>query len=241
MAARAMKIYAGTSGYSYKEWKGNFYPADLAAGEMLRFYGTHLPAVEINNTFYRLPKASVLAAWREQVPATFRFILKASRRITHIKRLKNTSDETTYLFDTVATLGDLLGGVLFQLPPNFRKDVPRLEEFLDLVPQGVRTAFEFRHPSWFEDDVVDCLRRRSCALCTADMGDDDAPEAPLVDTADWGYLRLRRPGYSKEDLTAWMHRIQAQDWKEAFVFFKHEDEGVAPQLATELLALASST
>jgi uncharacterized protein YecE (DUF72 family) len=235
-ADATMNLYVGTSGYSYKEWKGNFYPDRIPPAEMLRFYATQLPAVEINNTFYRLPKAEVLANWGGQVPASFRFALKASRRITHIKRLKDAGDETTHLLRTAATLDERLGALLFQLPPSLRKDVPQLERFLDLLPDGTRAAFEFRHPSWFDDDVVGVLRARRCALCVADV--EDAAEPRIVDTAGWGYLRLRRPDYTADDLDAWAQRLRAQPWREAFVFFKHEDEGVGPKLAAQFLERA---
>jgi uncharacterized protein YecE (DUF72 family) len=192
--------------------------------------------VEINNTFYRLPKAEVLAAWGGRVPASFRFALKASRRITHIKRLKDAGDETAHLLRTAATLAERLGPLLFQLPPTLRKDVTRLERFLDLLPDGTRAAFEFRHASWLDDDVVGVMRARRCALCVADV--EDVPEPQLVDTAGWGYLRLRRPDYSADDLDVWAQRLRAQPWREAFVFFKHEGEGVGPRLAGQFLERA---
>jgi len=231
----SMIVYAGTSGYSYKEWKGHFYPEKLPAGDMLSFYAQRLGAVEINNTFYRLPKESVLDGWAAQVPEDFRFSIKASRRITHFKRLKQTDDETAYLLRVLGTLGPMLGVVLFQLPPNFKKDLPRLESFLDLLPPRAPTAFEFRHQSWFDDDVVAVLRDRGCALCLADTDDGDPP--PLVDTGSLGYLRLRRADYSDEDLRAWADRIEEQAWDRVFVFFKHEDEAAGPRMAQRFLEL----
>jgi len=231
----SMIIYAGTSGYSYKEWKGHFYPEKLPAGDMLSFYAQRLGAVEINNTFYRLPKESVLDGWAAQVPEDFRFSIKASRRITHFKRLKQTDDETAYLLRVLGTLGPMLGVVLFQLPPNFKKDLPRLESFLDLLPPRAPTAFEFRHQSWFADDVVAVLKDRGCALCLADTDDGDPP--PLVDTGSLGYLRLRRADYSDEDLRAWADRIEEQAWDRVFVFFKHEDEAAGPRMAQRFLEL----
>jgi uncharacterized protein YecE (DUF72 family) len=230
-----MKIWAGTSGYSYKEWKGNFYPPDLAAGDMLAHYGERLPAVEINNTFYRLPKKSMLETWAGQVPAEFRFAIKASRRITHMKRLRNAQDETGYLLETAGVLGDRLGAVLFQLPPYLQADVDRLREFLDTLPAGTRAAFEFRHASWMDQAVFDALAERNCALCIADT--EDASGDAIVRTADWGYLRLRRPGYSDPELADWNRAVSDQEWTEAFVFFKHEDEGAGPRMALRLLAL----
>ena len=231
-----MKLSVGTSGYSYKAWKGSFYPEKLPAAEMLRFYSERLGAVEINNTFYRLPRASVLDTWAGQVPEDFRFALKASRRITHFKRLKEAGDETSYLLRTAARLGERLGVILFQLPPNLPKDLPRLERFLELLDGPTRAAFEFRHPSWLEEDVFERLRERDCALCVADTGEQG--ETRLISTAGWGYLRLRRPAYERSDLAGWAERLLAQDWEQAFVFFKHEDEGAGPALAASFLEVA---
>jgi uncharacterized protein YecE (DUF72 family) len=230
-----MELRAGTSGFSYKEWKGPFYPEDLANDRMLAYYGERLPAVEINNTFYRLPKTSVLESWAGSVPANFRFSIKASRRITHFKRLKEPGEETAYLVKTAAVLGDRLGAVLFQLPPNFKQDVPRLRDFLAALPAGTPGAFEFRHPSWFDDATYEALAERNCALCVADSGEED--DAPRRATADWGYLRLRRQDYTDADLAAWRRWIAEQDWRHALVFFKHEDEGTGPRLAAGFLAL----
>jgi uncharacterized protein YecE (DUF72 family) len=227
-------VFAGTSGYSYAEWKGPFYPSGLASRDMLRFYAERLPAVEINNTFYRLPKASVLEAWAAQVPAGFRFAIKASRRITHLKRLRDVAEETDYLLRTTATLGACRGPILFQLPPNLRKDLDRLERFLALLPDTVRATLEFRHSSWFDEDVFARLRERNVALCIADA-DGDAVAEP-VPTADWGYLRLRRPDYGPADLIRWAARVRALPWTDAYVFFKHEDEGAGPRLAAAFLA-----
>jgi uncharacterized protein YecE (DUF72 family) len=234
-----MSLLVGTSGYSYKEWKGNFYPDDLPDREMLKYYGSRLPTVEINNTFYRLPKESVLTSWADQVPAHFRFSIKASQRITHIKRLKDAGDETEYLLRTVRILGVRLGTILFQLPPNLKKDLARLEQFLKHIPGDVRAAFEFRHASWFEDDVFNLLRSNRCALCIADADDD--LQIPFVGTADWGYLRLRREVYTGAALKGWMKRIQEQAWADTFVFFKHEDEGTGPRLAAQFIALGDDT
>jgi len=231
-----MKLYAGTSGYSYKEWKGHFYPEKIPNDQMLAFYATQLPSVEVNNTFYRMPRASMLATWAERVPADFRFVLKAPQRITHIKRLKNAEEETRYLLETVETLEDRLGVLLFQLPPNMKKDLERLDAFLVSLGEGPRAAFEFRHASWFDDDVFDTLRRHGCPLCLADA--DDALEVPLVSTADWGYLRLRRPGYSDDDMRRWIEWVGGQGWKEAYVFFKHEDAAAGPKMAMRFLELA---
>jgi len=232
-------LRAGTSGFSYAEWKGAFYPEKLPAREMLAFYAERLPSVEINNTFYRLPKASVLEGWAAQVPASFRFVVKASRRITHFKRLKEAGDETGYLLDTVGALGERLGAVLFQLPPNLPCDLARLEAFLALLPKAGRYAFEFRHASWREEPGVrERLRARNAAWVVADS--EEEPVDELVPTADWGYLRLRRPGYGPAELADWLARIRATGWREAFVFFKHEDEAAGPRMAEEFLDLARS-
>jgi uncharacterized protein YecE (DUF72 family) len=233
----AMDLRVGTSGYSYKGWKGSFYPEGLPDKDMLTTYARKLPAVEINNTFYRLPTTALLESWAEQVPENFRFVLKASRRITHIKRLKECEEETGYLFQTAQTLGERLGAILFQLPPYLRKDTPRLEDFLKLIPKDSRAAFEFRHESWFDEDVYDSLKEKGCALCFADT-EDNKLEA-LVSTASWGYVRLRKPEYGEKDLREWVKRVKRQEWDQAFIFFKHEDGGEGPRLARRFLDLAN--
>jgi uncharacterized protein YecE (DUF72 family) len=233
-----MNLHVGTSGYSYKEWKGIFYPEDLPAKEMLSYYSRQLPAVEINNTFYRLPQASMIENWRDQVPAGFRFSIKATQKITHIKRLKNAAEETKYLLDTAALLEERLGVVLFQLPPNSKKDAERLRDFLDLVPATTPAAFEFRHDSWFDDETFDLLRAKNCALVASDT--DERPLTEIISTASWGYLRLRRVNYEQNDLIEWMQRVKDQNWKDAFVFFKHEDEGTGPKLAARFIELSKT-
>ena len=230
-----MNLYVGTSGYSYKEWKGSFYQEKLPAKEMLSYYSSRLPAVEINNTFYRLPQRSMLENWKEQVRPEFRFSVKASQKITHYKRLQNTEEETKYLLDTASALEERLGAVLFQLPPNMKKDLPRLETFLKNLPGTTHAAFEFRHPTWFDDDVLNLLRTENRALCISDT--DDLPASNIDKTADWGYLRLRRVNYSEENLAEWLARVRAQNWDTAYVFFKHEDEGTGPKLAGQFLNL----
>ncbi|HEY3203295.1 MAG TPA: DUF72 domain-containing protein [Thermoanaerobaculia bacterium] len=232
LESAVMRVLAGTSGYSYKEWKGSFYPEDLPASEMLRYYAARLPAVEINNTFYRMPKASLLSGWAEQVPDGFRFVLKASQRITHQKRLREAGEEVGYFFRVATTLGDRLGPVLFQLPPNLKRDLPRLADFLALLPPASRSAFEFRHESWFDDEVFEALRSRGAALCIAE---DEDLSTPFEMTAAWGYLRLRRQDYGEADIAAWADRIRGKPWSEVYVFFKHEEGGAGPRLAAELL------
>lgn len=233
-----MKLWVGTSGYSYKEWKGSFYPKGLPDKDMLANYAGQLPAVEINNTFYRQPTAALLGSWSEQVPEDFRFVLKAPRRITHIMRLKECEEETTYLFETAKTLGERLGAILFQMPPFLKKDVPRLGDFLRLIPENSKAAFEFRHESWFEKDVYDSLNGKDCALCFADT-EDNILRAPVA-TASWGYLRLRKPDYGENELRKWVKKVEKQEWDRAFVFFKHEDGAVGPRLARRFLELAGA-
>ena len=228
-----VNVRVGTSGYSYAEWKGNFYPEKIAARDMLRYYAERFPTVEINNTFYRMPRQTLIDGWAAQVPESFTFVIKASQRITHIKRLKDCGELLGFLFGVTATLGPRLGPLLFQLPPNFRKDVPRLRGFFEQMPERRRVAFEFRHASWFDDETFAALRDHGAALCVADTGEE--PVAPLAATADWGYLRLRREDFSDAELGEWAKRITAQPWSEAFVFLKHEEEGRGPRLAARLI------
>jgi uncharacterized protein YecE (DUF72 family) len=238
-----VRVLAGASGFSYKPWKGPFYPVDLPDAEMLGYYAARLPAVEINNTFYRLPKAKVLEDWAAQTPDGFRFVLKASRKITHIHRLKDVGEMLGYLFETAATMGAKLGPMLFQLPPYMKKDLDRLRAFLDLVPQDRRVALEFRNASWFDDDVLDALRAHDAALCYAETDTEDEGSnqtAPLVATAAWGYLRLRREHYGDREFEAWAERIHGENWSEAYVFFKHEDDGTAPKFARRLMEIVGA-
>jgi len=230
-----MDLYIGTSGYSYKEWKGTFYPKDLPVQRMLRFYSERFRTVEINSTFYGLPKASVLEGWADVVPVDFQFVLKASKQITHLQRLKDAGALVSHLLAAAGALTEHRGPLLFQLPPTLKKDVPRLRAFLALLPLQHRAAFEFRHPSWFDDEVFGLLRDHRTALCVADT--EGSLEVPFVATTDWGYLRLRRPDYGDAELKAWVNRVQEQDWRDAFVFFKHEDQGKGPQMAKRLREL----
>ena len=223
-----MRVLAGTSGFSYDGWTGTFYPEDLPSDGRLRYYAAKLPTVEINNTFYRMPRPELLVGWAAQVPESFSFALKASQRITHTKRLKDASEEVRYLLGAARHLEARLGPILFGLPPNLKKDLPRLEAFLALLPSDLKAAFEFRNPTWLDEDVYALLRSAGAALCVAQ---DEKGETPLVATAPWGYLRLRREDYAAADLEEWARRVRAQAWHEAFVFFKHEDAGAAPELA----------
>jgi uncharacterized protein YecE (DUF72 family) len=228
-----MKLYCGTSGFSFKEWKGPFYPEKLPANKMLAFYAERLPTVEINNTFYRMPRKSVLEGWAAQVPDSFRFSIKAPRRITHAKQLADCGEEAAYFFAALEALGPRLGVVLFQLPPHAKADAGKLDAFLELVPDDVPVAFEFRHPSWRDDAVIAALARGNAAWVTADNDGGEPPELPR--TGPLTYLRLRAASYTDEALHAWKARCDPFD--RAFVFFKHEDEGAGPAYAARMLAL----
>ena len=230
-----MKVRVGTSGYSYKEWVGSFYPPKTPANRMLAAYGERLDTVEINNTFYRMPTAPMLAKWAAEVPEHFRFVLKAPRRITHIQRLQPVDDSLRALIDAAETLGPRRGPFLFQLPPFYRADLTVLRDFLGRMGPA-RAAFEFRHPSWLEEPVYELLRAHGAVLCLADT---EEGEPPLVATATWGYLRLRRQDYDDAALRMWADRVRQQPWEEAYVFFKHEDEGMGPRLAARFRELAA--
>ncbi len=216
-----MRILAGTSGWSFKEWKGTFYPPDLPDDGMLGYFSSRFPTVEINNTFYRMPKEKVLLDWAAQVPSNFRFAVKASQRITHKGRLAGVESEMEYFLRVCSALGDRRGPTLFQLPPNMKADLPRLTEFLKLIPRRWQATFEFRHPTWFNDAVYDALKQHDCALCIADHDDFSTP---LVATAKWGYARLHRVAYDSAALGEWAGKLKGLPWEELFVYFKH-DEG----------------
>jgi uncharacterized protein YecE (DUF72 family) len=225
-----MNAWVGTSGFAYGEWKGSFYPEDLPDREMLSYYGSQLNSVEINNTFYRMPTVKSLGAWAVQVPERFSFVLKASRRITHQKKLRDAGEDLDYLVTTASELGARLGPILFQLPPYLKKDMPLLRDFVALLPEGVRAAFEFRSSSWFEDEVYETLSERDLALVVADAGNEKLPPV-IVGTAPYGYARLRREEYGADDLRAWAEELSAPEWEDLYVFFKHEDAGAGPRLA----------
>lgn len=224
------KIRAGTSGYAFKEWKGPFYPEDLKDAGMLAYYASKFPAVEINNTFYQLPKEKTLLDWAAKVPEQFSFSIKASQRITHFQRLKpESADVVQYLVKTVGVLGDRLGPILFQLPSNMKVELERLHTFLEGLPDGRRYAVEFRHESWFDDNVFRALREHDVAMVGIEQEEFASPIQP---TASWGYLRLHRFDYDAAMLSAWTKRIRESGWDEAFVFFKHDhipdSEGSGP-------------
>lgn len=232
-----MLLHLGTSGFSYKEWKGSFYPEDLPQKQYLSYYAGRFPAVEINNTFYRMPAPSMLEGWTAQVPEGFRFVLKAPQRITHQKKLVDAGEEVTRLVEVSTSLGPHLGPILFQLPPYLRRDDAKLTAFLETIPAGTSFAFEFRHESWRDAAVEGILGRRNAAVCIAETDEEQTEE--LEDgPADWGYLRLRRTEYENDALSRWADRIAARNWREAWLFFKHEDEGKGPAFADAFSRLA---
>lgn len=228
-----MRLLAGASGYSFKEWKGGFYPADIKPEAMLGWYAERLPSVEINNTFYRMPSAGVLDNWARATPEGFRFAIKASRRITHLARLKpeTAGDSVDYLYRNLAALGSKRGPVLFQLPPTLKKDLSRLHAFLRLLPGGHHAAFEFRNASWLDDEVYGALESAGAALCLSEREDEAPP--PLVETAPWGYVRLRLETYSDQDLRRWAEKLAATSWREVYAYFMHEP--TAPAYAQALM------
>jgi uncharacterized protein YecE (DUF72 family) len=228
----AMSIWVGTSGFSYKEWKGIFYPPEVRDTGFLSYYASRLNGVEIDSTFYRMPTASMLEAWAGATPASFRFAVKASQKITHRERLVVPSESLSYLVDLLPRLGERLGVVLYQLPPNFRCDLKRLEAFLAALPASPRSALEFRHVSWFCDDTFQMLEQRGVALCINDTEDFDSP---VRLTAKHTYVRLRRESYSPEERSVWKKRLSgfADDGVDVFAFIKHQDNPEAPLIALD--------
>lgn len=226
-------IRVGTSGYNYPAWRGSFYPERLAAPRMLPFYAERFGTVEINATFYRMPTPKTVAGWAAATPPQFVFALKAPQRITHFSRLAGAEDAVRFFAETARQLGGKLGPLLFQLPPSFRKDTARLAGVLAQLPSELRVAFEFRHASWFADDVYGRLADRDAALCIVDAEDGTTPD---VATASWGYVRLRDRAYTEAELAAWAASLARPAWSEAFVYFKHEDTGLGPALAAQLVS-----
>lgn len=225
-----MKLFVGTSGYSHAEWKGNFYPEKFSQKKMLEFYAERFPTVEVNYTFRQLPTPKVVEAWAQQVPDSFRFVLKGSQSITHFKRLRNAEKETDEFLAVASVLQKRLGPILLQLPPNFKKDVSRLDAFLSHLAGRAKVAFEFRNATWFDEEVFECLRSHSAVLCVSDR--DELPETGLVPTTNWGYIRLWDDNYTNKRLHQWSQGINSQKWAETYVIFMHEDEGISPKLAT---------
>jgi len=234
--ASTQRLWAGASGYSFKEWKGSFYPEKIQPEAMLTFYAERLSTVEINNTFFQMPKADVLARWAAAVPEAFRFSIKSPRRITHDARLAadTAADPLAYLYKTLDALGAKRGPVLFQTPPFLKKDAGRLRDFLALLPERHLAAFEFRHDSWFDDEIYALLQAAGASMCLSEREDRTPP--PLVETAPWGYVRLRLETYSPADLAAWAARLAATRWQDVHVYFMHEP--TAPGYAKALLELA---
>lgn len=236
-----MAIWVGTSGYNYPEWRGSFYPEKFPTAKMLPYYAARFSTVEVNYTFYRMPNAKTIANWNAETPAGFVFTLKASRKITHDARLKDVDENLRYFLDTAGALGSKLGPILFQLPPYFRKNpdhLDRLKGVLALLPDGLRPVFEFRHESWFGDEVYDALKSRNAALCIADNENGTTPE---VATADFGYFRLRDEGYTSDDLRKWAETVRrlGAGWRDAFIYFKHEESGIGLALAKDFQSLLS--
>lgn len=229
------QFHVGTSGFSYDEWRDAFYPPEVKKAGMLAYYASQLPSVELNNTFYRMPSAKNVAAWAEQVPASFRFAIKATRRMTWSNKLVDCGELLDYLFEMLAPLGEKLGCVFYQLPKFVRCDVDVLRTFLRQQPSGVRIAFEFVHDSWRDEAVLALLHAHGATVVASDKDGESAPE--LAQDAPWYYLRLRRASYGDDELRGWRDRIRATGVREAFVFFKHEDSGAGPMLARRFLDL----
>jgi uncharacterized protein YecE (DUF72 family) len=239
MSDHTARVRVGTSGYNYPEWRGTFYPDKLSADKMLAYYAERFPTVEINYTFYRIPTEKLLAGWSAGTPDSFSFTLKAPRRITHDSKLQRCEELLQTFCRTASTLGPKLGTLLFQLPPNFKKDAGVLKAFLDLLPEGTRAAFEFRHASWFDGEVFDALRARNIALCVADS---EKLHTPVEVTADYGYFRLRDEGYQQSDIERWAQTIRGlQTLSDVFVYFKHEEQGLGPDFAKRLMAAMDVT
>jgi uncharacterized protein YecE (DUF72 family) len=227
-------IWIGTSGYNYPEWKGSFYPEKLPASKMLAYYAERFPTVEINYTFYRLPNETLVGGWAAGTPSPYKLTLKAPKRITHDRKLKDVGDLLRSFCHVAGTLGDKLGVLLFQLGPTFKVDLAVFDAFLADLPPGARAAFEFRHASWFDEAVYDRLRARNLALCIADS---EKLSTPVVATASYGYFRLRDEGYVDADLDRWADviRLHQAQWTDTFVYFKHEEEGKGPEFARRLM------
>lgn len=231
-----MKLWIGTSGFQYPEWKGGFYPADLSLKKMLPYYAERFTSTESNYSFRHIPSAKTISAWSAATPARFKFSFKAPQRVTHFAKMRDCGEVMSAFHDAITPMKEKLGAVLFQLPPTFKKDAAVLSAFLDELPTGLKTAFEFRHASWLTDDTLEVLRTHNAALCLAE---GEGVATPAIMTADFGYLRLRREDYTTADIARWakLIREQAAQWRETFVYFKHEETGVGPKYAQELLQI----
>jgi uncharacterized protein YecE (DUF72 family) len=229
-----VNVFVGTSGYNYPEWRGTFYPEKFSTAKMLAYYAERFPTVEINYTFYRVPTEKLLAGWAAGTPEAFSFTLKAPRRITHDAKLQRCEEITQVFCRTAQTLGRKLGLLLFQLPPTFQKNIDVLRAFTEILPDGTRAAFEFRHPSWFDAAVFEALRERRLALCVADS---EKLSAPVEMTAEYAYFRLRDEGYQQPDIERWAKTIrELPGVGDAYVYFKHEEQGLGPEFAKRLIA-----
>lgn len=228
-----MRYLIGTSGYNYPEWRGTFYPEKFSTSKMLAYYAERFNTVEVNYTFYRIPTPALLEGWSKGTPDDFTFTLKAPRRITHDSKLQRVEDLTQTFCKTAATLGSKLGVLLFQLPPTFKKDAELLRAFTELIPEGTRAAFEFRHASWFDEDIYEILRSRNLALCVADS---EKMSAPVELTANYAYFRLRDEGYQQSDLERWADVVGGlPNLTDAYVYFKHEEQGLGPEFARRFI------
>jgi uncharacterized protein YecE (DUF72 family) len=234
-----MNLWIGTSGFQYTEWKGTFYPEDLSTAKMLPYYAKRLTTTEINYSFRRIPSAKTIEGWWKATPERFKFSLKAPQKITHFARLKNCGDTLRFFHQVICDLEKKLGCVLFQLPPQLKKDAALLSAFLEEIPVGMRGAFEFRHDSWFDDEIYALLQAKNLALCIADS---EKLATPVVATADYGYLRLRREDYQEADVARWAGVVNEQmtSWSDAYVYFKHEESGIGPKLAQQMIGLMAS-
>ncbi|MDQ6622199.1 MAG: DUF72 domain-containing protein [Verrucomicrobiota bacterium] len=230
-----MELWIGTSGFQYKEWKGSFYPEDLPASKMLAYYAERFATTEVNYTFHRIPSAKTIEGWWKGTPERFCFSLKAPQKVTHWSKLRNCGDTLRFFHQVVCDLEKKLGCVLFQLPPTLKKDAALLEAFLQDIPDGMRAAFEFREPGWFSDDIFELLKRKNLALCIAES---EKLNTPNESTADYGYLRLRREDYGEADIARWSEAVRARsnEWSDAYVYFKHEESGIGPKLAQQMMA-----
>jgi uncharacterized protein YecE (DUF72 family) len=230
-----MNIWIGTSGFQYPEWKGRFYPEKISTRLMLPYYAERFASTESNYSFRSIPSRKTIDAWAAATPESFRFSFKAPQKVTHFAKLRGCAETVAFFHGAIAPMGEKLGAVLFQLPPTFKKDAALLASFLGDVPPGMRSAFEFRHESWFDDEVFGCLRDHEAALCVAE---NETLATPAVATAGFGYLRLRREDYTPAQIKRWARWIEEQRtrWSDVFIYFKHEEHAVGPKFAQQMQA-----